>query len=172
LNLVRRISDEQVQNETSDRDATLLTCLINTIRRGIGLAGRFDGDVVVTGNLFKSGSSSKIDQPVDPGNTYTQESRCLFNINLLSRIARSMDPKHIWKETASMNAITKETQTTKEFDQLKIRLKTTWMTGDYDLFSRYLEKHADRVFRRPGVTPGIRLLDVGCGAAPDPILRG
>jgi ubiquinone/menaquinone biosynthesis C-methylase UbiE len=58
----------------------------------------------------------------------------------------------------------KETQTTKDFDQLKIRLKTTWMTGDYDLFSRYLEKDAEQFFRRLGVTPGTRLLDVGCGA--------
>ena len=63
-----------------------------------------------------------------------------------------------------MNAIAEETQTTKEFDQLKIRLKATWMTGDYDLFSRFLEKDAERFFRRLGVTPGTRLLDVGCGA--------
>ena len=32
-----------------------------------------------------------------------------------------------------MNAIAKETQTTKDFDQLKSRLKATWMTGNYDL---------------------------------------
>jgi ubiquinone/menaquinone biosynthesis C-methylase UbiE len=63
-----------------------------------------------------------------------------------------------------MNAIAIETQTTKDFDQLKIRLKTTWMTGDYDLFSRFMEKDAEQFFRRLGVTPGTRLLDVGCGA--------
>lgn len=63
-----------------------------------------------------------------------------------------------------MSAIAKETQTTKEFDQLKTRLKATWMTGDYDLFSRYLEKDAEQFFRRLGVTPATRLLDVGCGA--------
>jgi ubiquinone/menaquinone biosynthesis C-methylase UbiE len=63
-----------------------------------------------------------------------------------------------------MDAIGKETQTTTDFDQLKIRLKTTWMTGDYDLFSRYMEKDAEQFFRRLGVTPGTRLLDVGCGA--------
>jgi SAM-dependent methyltransferase len=63
-----------------------------------------------------------------------------------------------------MNAIAKETQATQEFDQLKIRLKTIWMTGDYDLFSRYLEKDAERFFRRLNITPGTRLLDVGCGA--------
>src|SRR6266498_379453 len=63
-----------------------------------------------------------------------------------------------------MNAIARATQTSKEFDELKIRLKTTWMTGDYDLFSRYMEKDAEQFFQRLGVTPGTRLLDVGCGA--------
>jgi len=63
-----------------------------------------------------------------------------------------------------MNAIARETQTNREFDELKTRLKTTWMTGDYDLFSRFMEKDAEQFFRRLGVTPGTRLLDVGCGA--------
>ncbi|HSB11230.1 MAG TPA: class I SAM-dependent methyltransferase [Blastocatellia bacterium] len=63
-----------------------------------------------------------------------------------------------------MNATAREIQTTKEFDELKMRLKATWMTGDYDLFSRYMEKGAEQFFRRLGVTPGTRLLDVGCGA--------
>ncbi len=63
-----------------------------------------------------------------------------------------------------MNAIATATPTSKEFDDLKIRLKTTWMTGDYDLFSRFMEKDAEQFFRRLGVTPGTRLLDVGCGA--------
>ncbi len=63
-----------------------------------------------------------------------------------------------------MNAIARETQSTNEFDKLKIRLRKTWMTGDYDLFSRFMEKGAELFFRRLGVTPGSRLLDVGCGA--------
>src|SRR6266496_1170245 len=63
-----------------------------------------------------------------------------------------------------MNAIARATQTSKEFDELKIRLKTTWMTGDYDLFSRYMEKDAEQFFLRLGVKPGAKLLDVGCGA--------
>jgi len=63
-----------------------------------------------------------------------------------------------------MNGTARATQTNKEFDELKVRLKATWMTGDYDLFSRYLEKDAERFFRRLGIAPGTRLLDVGCGA--------
>jgi 2-polyprenyl-3-methyl-5-hydroxy-6-metoxy-1,4-benzoquinol methylase len=63
-----------------------------------------------------------------------------------------------------MSAITIEKQTSSEFDELKTRLKTTWMTGNYDLFSRFMEEDAEQFFRRLGVTPGTRLLDVGCGA--------
>lgn len=63
-----------------------------------------------------------------------------------------------------MSAIAKATEMTKDFDQLKNRLKLTWMTGDYDLFSRFMEKDAEQFFLRLGVTPGTRLLDVGCGA--------
>ena len=59
-------------------------------------------------------------------------------------------------------------QATKDFDQLKGRRKTTLTTGDYDVFSGYLEIDAERFSRRLGVTPGIQLLDVDCGAASDP----
>ncbi|HWO02588.1 MAG TPA: class I SAM-dependent methyltransferase, partial [Blastocatellia bacterium] len=69
-----------------------------------------------------------------------------------------------WKESDDMNATGKETSTTTELDELKTRLKTTWMTGDYDVFSRFMEKDAQRFFQRLGVKPGTRLLDVGCGA--------
>jgi 2-polyprenyl-3-methyl-5-hydroxy-6-metoxy-1,4-benzoquinol methylase len=63
-----------------------------------------------------------------------------------------------------MNAIATETRTSTEFDQLKTRLKATWMTGDYDLFSRYMEKESEQFYRRLYFAPGTRLLDVGCGA--------
>ena len=63
-----------------------------------------------------------------------------------------------------MTAIATEAPRTTEFDQLKTRLKATWLTGDYDTFSRFMEKDAEQFFRRLGVTPGTRLLDVGCGA--------
>jgi SAM-dependent methyltransferase len=63
-----------------------------------------------------------------------------------------------------MTALATEVPMNPEFDQLKTRLKTTWMTGDYDTFSRFMEPDAEVFFRRLGVTPGTRLLDVGCGA--------
>jgi SAM-dependent methyltransferase len=64
---------------------------------------------------------------------------------------------------APMNATVKETQSM-EFTQLKDRLKTTWMTGDYDRFSRFMQKDAERFYQRLGIPAGTRLLDVGCGA--------
>ena len=63
-----------------------------------------------------------------------------------------------------MNATVKETLATQEFEQLKARLQATWSAGDYDVFSRYLEKGAAEFFQRLGITPGTRLLDVACGS--------
>ncbi|HET8889660.1 MAG TPA: methyltransferase domain-containing protein [Candidatus Angelobacter sp.] len=63
-----------------------------------------------------------------------------------------------------MSAITKEILTTADLEQLKVRLKSTWMTGDYDTFARYMEKDAEIFYQRLGIKPGTRLLDVGCGA--------
>jgi SAM-dependent methyltransferase len=63
-----------------------------------------------------------------------------------------------------MNTIAQDIHTHHELHLLKQRLKTTWMTGDYDAFSRYMEKDAELFFWRLGITPGTRVLDVGCGA--------
>src|SRR5438270_7605499 len=62
------------------------------------------------------------------------------------------------------NAVAKEILTNADFDQLKTRLKATWMTGDYGLFARYMEKDAEQFYQRLGIAPGTRLLDVACGA--------
>src|SRR5579859_1373367 len=62
------------------------------------------------------------------------------------------------------NAVAKEILTNADLDQLKTRLKATWMTGDYDVFARYMEKDAEVFYQRLGIKPGARLLDVGCGA--------
>ena len=63
-----------------------------------------------------------------------------------------------------MNAVARFTPVSSGIGELKQRLKLTWMTGDYDLFSRYMEKDAEQFFRRLRIKPGTRLLDIGCGA--------
>ena len=66
--------------------------------------------------------------------------------------------------TAATQASAGNTQTGTEMNDLKIRLKKTWMTGDYDRFCRYMERGAEEFFDRLAVQPGTKLLDVGCGA--------
>jgi len=51
-----------------------------------------------------------------------------------------------------------------DIDTLKARLKGTWMDGDYDYFSRFMESSAVEFLDRLGVTPGTSLLDVACGS--------
>lgn len=50
-----------------------------------------------------------------------------------------------------MTTTLEETSLSPEMQNLKSRLKATWMAGDYGRFARYLE-------------PGARMLDVACGA--------
>jgi SAM-dependent methyltransferase len=49
-------------------------------------------------------------------------------------------------------------------DALKVRLKATWMDGNYDYFSRYMEASAVEFLDRLGVDAGTSLLDVACGS--------
>jgi SAM-dependent methyltransferase len=56
------------------------------------------------------------------------------------------------------------TATTTDIDALKTRLKATWMDGDYDYFSRFMESSAVEFLDRLGVEPGASLLDVACGS--------
>jgi 2-polyprenyl-3-methyl-5-hydroxy-6-metoxy-1,4-benzoquinol methylase len=67
-------------------------------------------------------------------------------------------PKAKEEKTMSAAAITSE------FVNLKSRLKDTWMAGDYDRFSRYMEHDAGEFYERLNVPPGCSLLDVGCGS--------
>ncbi len=53
---------------------------------------------------------------------------------------------------------------TPEMSALKGRLKTTWQSGDYGVFAKYLEKGALEFFDRLDIAPGTSLLDVACGA--------
>jgi SAM-dependent methyltransferase len=56
------------------------------------------------------------------------------------------------------------TTTAPEIDTLKERLKETWSAGNYDYFSRYLERGAQTFYDQLEVLPGCQLLDVGCGS--------
>lgn len=53
---------------------------------------------------------------------------------------------------------------TPEMAALKTRLKATWMAGDYAHFAKYLEPGALNFLQRMNVSPGTRMLDLGCGA--------
>lgn len=55
-------------------------------------------------------------------------------------------------------------QMTPEMAALKVRLKATWMAGDYGHFARFLEPGALDFLARLNVAPGTRMLDLGCGA--------
>ena len=51
-----------------------------------------------------------------------------------------------------------------DVESLKTRLRNTWMAGDYDRFSRYMESDARRFYERLDVPAGAALLDVACGS--------
>ena len=51
-----------------------------------------------------------------------------------------------------------------EMDSLKARLKATWAVGDYDRFSRYMERGAREFYERLNIAPGCQFLDVACGS--------
>jgi len=56
------------------------------------------------------------------------------------------------------------TTTTPEIDGLKARLKETWTAGNYDRFSRYMERGAQRFYDQLDIPAGGQLLDVACGS--------
>ena len=61
-----------------------------------------------------------------------------------------------------MNVITVEMAP--EMEALKTRLKATWMSGNYGHFAKYLEQGALEFLSRITIEPGMRVLDVACGA--------
>src|SRR5499427_2060678 len=56
------------------------------------------------------------------------------------------------------------TTTVLEINGLKTRLKETWMAGDYDRFSRYMEQGARIFYEQLDIPAGCQLLDVACGS--------
>ncbi len=63
-----------------------------------------------------------------------------------------------------MSTIAAASPTVNHLYELKTKLKATWMAGNYDLFSRYMEPDARIFYNRIGVQPKQQLLDVACGA--------
>jgi SAM-dependent methyltransferase len=51
-----------------------------------------------------------------------------------------------------------------QIGSLKVRLQKTWMAGDYDRFSRYMEAGARLYYEHLDIAPGARVLDVACGS--------
>ena len=60
--------------------------------------------------------------------------------------------------------MTSAVATATDIDTLKARLKATWMDGNYDYFSRFMESSAVEFLDRLGVKAGASLLDVACGS--------
>ena len=62
-----------------------------------------------------------------------------------------------------MTALAAATAAT-DIDGLKTRLKATWMDGNYDAFSRFMESSAVQFLDRLDIRAGTSLLDVACGS--------
>lgn len=50
-----------------------------------------------------------------------------------------------------------------DLDQLKQRMRTTWMAGDFGQVALYTAKAAEEFVSRLRISPGMRALDVACG---------
>lgn len=48
-------------------------------------------------------------------------------------------------------------------EQLKQRMRITWMAGDFGQIARYASKGAEDFVNRLAISPGMRVLDVACG---------
>lgn len=50
-----------------------------------------------------------------------------------------------------------------DLEELKARLKSTWMAGDFGEIAKSVESHAEEFIARRSIKPGMRVLDVACG---------
>jgi len=51
-----------------------------------------------------------------------------------------------------------------DFSLIKSKIKATWEDGDYAAFAEYMEPGAIEILESWNISPGQRLLDVGCGS--------
>jgi ubiquinone/menaquinone biosynthesis C-methylase UbiE len=49
-------------------------------------------------------------------------------------------------------------------DELRTRVKNTWVAGDFGKIAEYLQGHAEEFIERLNIQPGTRVLDVACGS--------
>ena len=49
------------------------------------------------------------------------------------------------------------------WDQLKTKLRDTWMAGDFGQVARFTARAAEEFVDRLNIRPGMRVLDVACG---------
>ncbi len=63
-----------------------------------------------------------------------------------------------------MNTTTAAASGQSDIDALKLKLKTTWMSGNYDYFSRFMESSAVEFLDRIDLPKRGTLLDVACGS--------
>ena len=50
-----------------------------------------------------------------------------------------------------------------DIDQLKSRMKATWMAGDFGQIANFTVQAAEEFVQRLGIAPGSKVLDVACG---------
>ena len=53
--------------------------------------------------------------------------------------------------------------TSSEMDALKIRLRATWIAGDFGQIAKYYTHDAEEFANRLNLKPGMKVLDVACG---------
>lgn len=51
-----------------------------------------------------------------------------------------------------------------DMETIKARMKATWMAGDFGQFSKFIEAESEKFMSRRNLQPGMRVLDVACGA--------
>src|SRR5262249_33872490 len=95
------------------------------------------------------------------GKTFGRTDKSHFQEVFIVAITWGWNFQLLQNEESKMNALATATP---DFAGLKSKLKQTWMAGDYDRFSRYMEADARAFYERLDLPAGCQFLDVGCGS--------